>query len=458
MANQFQHAGNLDLTSDQATSAEVLSAWVRDARSRTLELVADLDDQQLIGPKLATVNPLLWEIGHAAWFQEFWVLRHAAGRKPIQANGESLFDSIGIAHDVRWDLPLPTRQSMFGYVQNVCDAVVELLDSVTLTAKLRYFVKLSVFHEDMHTEAFTYTRQTLAYSQPTFVDRFCESDTPGSTACDDLLGDVELPGGRIQIGAEPDAEFVFDNEKWAHPVSVKPFAISRTTVSQEQFAAFVEDDGYRRPELWSEEGWLWRQVKNAQHPVYWKRERNGWLRRHFDQFLPLESRLPVIHVNWFEAEAYCRWAKRRLPTEPEWVFAAASKPGQVTGADPNGAQVKKRHYPWGKTPPQPKHTNMDWLAMGPVDVAARAAGDSPSGCRQLIGNVWEWTATTFEPFPGFVTDPYEEYSRPAFGNCKVMRGGCWATRSRLIRNTWRNYYQPTRRDVLAGFRTCAPAV
>lgn len=446
MANQFQRVSDLVLTSDQATTAEVLSAWVREARNRTIQLVSDLDDQQLMVPKLATINPLLWEIGHAAWFQEHWVLQQAAGKQPIHANGEQLFDSIGIEHEVRWNLPMPPRDYIFHYNQQVCDAVLELLDTVELTDPLRYFIKLSVFHEDMHTEAYTYTRQTLAYPAPDFTSRNGLPFESGNWTGDDATGDVEHSGGQFLLGATPDTSFVFDNEKWAHPVSVQPFAISRTAVSQQQFAAFVEDQGYFRRELWSDKGWQWRHSKNARHPVYWRREGDGWLRRHFDQFHPLEPRLPVIHVNWFEAEAYCRWAKRRLPTEAEWEFAAAASDATAT---------KKRHYTWGELSPEPKHANMNWQAMGPVDVAAHPAGDSPDGCRQMIGNVWEWTATTFRPFPGFVPDPYEEYSRPSFDNCKVLRGGCWATRSRLIRNTWRNYYQPIRRDVLAGFRTCA---
>jgi iron(II)-dependent oxidoreductase len=452
MVYPAQHVSDLDLNSDQATSAAVLSAWVRDARRRTIQLVGDLNDQQLMVPKLATINPLLWEIGHAAWFQDHWVLQHAAGQEPIQADGEKLFDSIGIEHDVRWDLPLPPREFIFDYIQNVRDAVLDLLDTAELTDELRYFVKLSVFHEDMHTEAYTYTRQTLAYSEPKFDDEFSRSDESMQTnrrANAEAQGDVEFSGGEFLLGSDPDASFVFDNEKWVHPVSVQPFAMSRTTVSQHQFAEFVDDDGYRRPEFWSPEGWQWRQSKKAQHPVYWKRDNHGWLRRHFDQFLELEPHLPVIHVNWFEAEAYCCWANRRLPTEAEWEFAAAVP----TGAN----KLKKQHYPWGESPPEAKSANLDWRAMGPVNVVAHAAGDSPLGCRQMIGNVWEWTASTFHPFPGFAVDAYEEYSRPCFGNCKVLRGGCWATRSRLIRNTWRNYYQPIRRDVFAGFRTCAPA-
>jgi iron(II)-dependent oxidoreductase len=322
------------------------------------------------------------------------------------------------------------------------------LSKGNLSDELTYFIKLSVFHEDMHTEAFTYTRQTLSYSEP-MLEGLRESHEPAIE--NEAAGDIDVAGGVIQLGSERDSVFVFDNEKWAHPVVVDPFAISRTAVSQGQFAAFVDDGGYRRQELWSGEGWGWRVASAAEHPVYWNRNGDGWLRRHFDQWLPLEPEISMIHVNRFEAEAYCRWARRRLPTEAEWEYAAAA---DTTGRDSAGS-LGKRHYPWGETSPDSTHANMDWQAMGPVGVSAHAAGDSPSGCRQLIGNVWEWTSTSFEPYPGFVVDPYKDYSRPCFGNCNVLRGGCWATRSRMIRNTWRNFYPPHRRDVFAGFRTCA---
>ncbi len=427
------------LTCDRATSADVLAAWVRDARARTIDLVSDLDDQQLIGPKLPTVNPLLWEIGHAAWFQEHWVLQHAAGLPPIRRGDEHLFDSISIDHDVRWDLPLPTRASTLRYLGEVRDRVCDVLAAGKLDERLIYFVKLSVFHEDMHTEAFTYTRQTLAYSPP----QFCPAGKPPADASpvDMAAGDVEISGGEYLLGASPDAPFVFDNEKWVFPVQVASFEIARTAVMQGEFAVFVDDGGYERQELWGADGWQWREQTGAAHPVYWKKEGDQWMTRQFDRWLPLEANKAVIHVNWYEADAFCRWAGRRLPTEAEWELAAGG--------------MEKRHYPWGDEPPSDQHANLDWRASGTVDAAAFGAGESPFGCRQMLGNVWEWTATTFGPFPGFVVDPYKEYSTTCFDQCKVLRGGCWTTRSRLLRNTWRNFYMADRRDVLAGFRTCA---
>jgi iron(II)-dependent oxidoreductase len=262
-----------------------------------------------------------------------------------------------------------------------------------------------------------------------------------------------MPGGPFRLGTEPPGTpFVFDNEKWAHDVSIAPFRIARAPVTNAEFQAFVEDGGYRRRELWSEAGWRWRRGAGAEHPVYWMPQGLGpWKVRRFDRLEELRPHEPVIHVNWFEAEAYCRWAGRRLPTETEWEAAAAGEPM------PGGQTLapKKRRYPWGDEPPTPKHANLDGYRLGCIDVGALSTGDSAFGCRQMLGNVWEWTSSTFVPYPGFSPDAYKEYSEPWFGTHKVLRGGCWATRARLLTNTYRNFYTPDRRDVFAGFRTCA---
>ena len=432
---------------DRVFPASRLIEWVRDARERAWELLADLDDDQWLGPRLEIVNPLRWELGHVAWFQEKWVLR-AGGRLPsLRPDADALWDSMAIAHDIRWDLPLPSRTVTLDYTRAVRDAVIARLEAEPLTPERIYFVLLSVFHEDMHTEAFTYTRQTHGWPEPQLgVPRA----DPTSLEAGPLPGDVAIPGGEFMLGAFPSEPFVFDNEKWAHPVTVAPFRIARAPVTQVEMRAFVEDGGYRHREFWCEEGWRWREAEGAEHPLYWRRAGREWERRHFDRWVPLEPHRPVIHVNWYEADAFCRWAGRRLPTEAEWEVAAAGEPAE----DGRLARAKRR-FPWGDAPPDVTHANLDWYGRGCADVAAFPAGDSAFGCRQMIGNVWEWTADRFLPYPGFVADPYREYSEPWFGDHVVLRGGCWTTRSRLVRNTWRNFYRPHRRDVWAGFRTCA---
>jgi iron(II)-dependent oxidoreductase len=440
----------------KGSSAHELLDSLKEARSRTLDLVADLDDQQLMGPRLRIINPLRWEIGHVAYFQELWCLRRLLDEPPILKGSDELYDSAQVAHDTRWDLPLPSRTYTLAFMRQVLDRVMEtnqsLSDKQIEGYGQHYFLRLALFHEQMHAEALTYTRQTLGYPAPRFSveNSFTPPRHAGSKA--PLKGDASIPGGRFMLGSQPSSRFVFDNQQWAHEVEVRPFSISRTAVSQGDFTAFVEDDGYGRPELWSPPGWEWRQNATAEHPVYWRREPNGdWLRRHFDRWAPLKDRVAMIHVNWHEADAYCRWAGRRLPSEAEWEMAASCEPAV------NGSSVaaRKRVYPWGDEPPSPARANLDWQASGCIEVDDLPEGDSAFGCRQMIGNCWEWTSNDFGPYPGFKPGPYKEYSEPWFGDHKVLRGGCWTTRSSMINNEYRNFYTPDRRDVWAGFRTCA---
>jgi iron(II)-dependent oxidoreductase len=454
-----------------------LGTIMREFRARTLALIADLDDRQMIGPRLAIVNPPLWEIGHVAWFQEFWILRHLRKQKPLLENGDQLYNSTDVAHDTRWELLLPSRTDTLRYIDEVIDRCIERIDHATgLSSDEFYFYSLATFHEAMHAEALAYTRQTLCYPAPILNHQ--NTDTLGGGG--PWPGDVEIPGGSFMVGATPDFPFVFDNEKWAHEVEVKPFRIARATVTNGEFLAFVKAGGYRKLQFWSADGRSWLETGGApqleksfekffnrtmneapevrdfterlDHPVYWRRDGNGrWQQRVYDRYLPLNENLPVVHVSWYEAEAYCNWAGRRLPTEAEWEIAASAELNSAR----DGYTDHRRHFPWGNEQPAPKHANLDWCEGGLVEVGAHPAGDSAFGCRQMIGNVWEWIADDFLPYPGFTVDPYKEYSKPWFGTHKVLRGGCWATSSLLIRNTWRNFYTPDRRDVWAGFRTCA---
>lgn len=432
-------------------SAEQLAALVTDARRRTRELVDDLSAGQWIGPQLSVVNPPLWEVGHIANFYETFLLRELEDRPPLIENGNELYNSFVIDHDDRWDAPLPTRQGTLEYSDRIGEEVLRRLGDHEPDARETYLYLLAVYHEDMHDEAFTYTRHTLGHAPPRFAPG---NGPPGADAvpAGPLPGDAEIPGGQYMLGGTPQLPFVFDNEKWAYPVQVAPFRMAKAAVTNAEFAGFVDERGYTRRELWSYEGWRWRIRSEAEHPAYWRRRESHWQRRHYDAWVELEPHHPVVHVNWYEAEAYCNWAARRLPTEPEWELAASAAPG----VDGNGIQPGKRRYPWGDTPPTPHQANLDGARLGCLDVAALPQGDSAFGCRQMIGNVWEWTASPFYPFPGYIVDhPYKEYSAPWFGDQKVLRGGCWATRARLIRNTYRNFFTPERRDVFAGFRTCA---
>jgi iron(II)-dependent oxidoreductase len=444
--------------------AAELTRIVQDANARTRLLVDDLSDEQWLGPQLAIVNPPLWEVGHVANFYETFLLRELEPqRAPLIENGNERYNSFVIDHDDRWDAPLPDRAGTLDYAGRVQAEVLRRLQGQAPDARETYLHLLAAYHEDMHDEAFTYTRQTLEYAPPRFGGEGGGAGTSMHGARQDagpgmgqgagpLPGDVEIPGGEYRLGATEDEPFVFDNEKWAHAVQVAPFRIARAAVTQAEFARFVDAFGYTRREYWGYEGWRWRNRENAHHPVYWRWREGGWQRRHYDRWVALEPHVPVLHVNWFEAEAYCNWAGRRLPTEAEWELAAGAAPAP----DGRGLAPGKRRYPWGDAPPTPGRANLDGERLGCLDVAALPAGDSAWGCRQMLGNAWEWTASAFYPYPGYVVDhPYREYSAPWFGYWRVLRGGCWATRARLIRNTYRNFFLPDRRDVFAGFRTCA---
>ena len=439
---------SIDVAAQPPTATE-LAEWVQETRQRVIDLVADLSDEQLIPPRLEIVNPLHWEMGHLTWFQEIFVLRRQLGEPPIIDYADALWDSAAIPHDTRWFLALPSRAEIVAYMREVAVRTAERVLRPEATDVLSYITRYSVHHEDWHSEALTYTRQTLGYPAPVLPG--LSDQAPASIGGGPLPGDAEIPGGWFFLGALRSAPFVFDNEKWAHPVEIRPFRIARATVTQAEFAAFVEDGGYHRAELWSDDGWAWRRQADATRPVYWRQVGSRWERRSFDRWVALESHKPVSHVNYYEAEAYCRWAGRRLPTEAEWEVAATGEPAPDGGLAPH-----KRSFPWGEHPVQPHHANLDWRQLGTVEVGAYPEGDSAFGCRQMIGNVWEWTSSLFRPYPGFERDAYKENSEPFFGSTRrVLRGGSWSTRGRLVRGTLRNYFTPERRDVFAGFRTAA---
>jgi iron(II)-dependent oxidoreductase len=427
-------------------SAAELSHLVQDTRARTLALVADLEEAQFDVPYLTLVNPLRWELGHIAFFYEALLLQVLGHPEPLMAEAGDLYDSFKVDHADRWTLPLPSLQHTLEYIQRVRDAALERLEGHVPSAAETYLYLLSALHEDMHGEAFTYMRQTLAYPAPQL------GSAPAALGGGPFPGDVDIPGGTFQLGAVPEQPFVFDNEKWAHAVEVAPFRMARAPVTNAEFAAFVEAGGYQQHDWWGYQGWVWRTKAGAQQPLYWQRQGQDWWRRHFDTLVPLEPHAPVVHVTWYEAEAYCNWAGRRLPSEAEWELAASAEPTP----DGQGITARKRRYPWGDEPPTPERANLDTRFLGCVDVGAFPAGDSAFGCRQMAGNIWEWTADAFYPFPGYLVDyPYREYSAPWFGYRQVLKGGAWATRSRLAYTTYRNFFPPARHDVFAGFRTCA---
>ena len=437
-----------DTVRDRPTSGastDQLVAELCATRSRTDRLTEDLSTAQLMGPMLPIVNPILWEIGHVGWFHEYWTLRHVHGNAPLIERADLLWNSSTVPHATRWDLSLPGREAIFIFLADVLERQRERLGR-NIDSASRYFYELAIRHEDMHVEALTYTRQTHGYAQPSALG------APPARNGGAWSGDVEVPGGTWRLGSTAADGFVFDNEKWAHDVELASFRIAKAPVTNAEFAAFVDDGGYRHQEFWGNDGWAWREREGAEGPVYWRPKAEGtWAWRRYDRTEELPAHAPVTFVNWYEAEAWCCWAKRRLPTETEWEAAAVGVPA----GDGTRLAAVKRRWPWGDEAPGRSHASVDFAFDRPLEVAACPQGDSAFGCRQMVGNVWEWTASDFVPFPGFSPDPYEDYSQPWFHTRKVLRGGSWATSARLARPGYRNFFTPERNDVIAGFRTCA---
>jgi len=428
-------------------SANALASALRDSRNYTLGLYAHLTDAQQRFPQISGVNLPRWEIGHIGWFQEYWCRRYRGNNQipapSLLAGADALWDSSKVPYATRWTLSLPAWDAIHAYL----DATLAETQEILAASKDgdRYFFELALYHEDMHGEALLMTLQTLALPAPVLLR---DSQSPPARAHPDaeISHDVTLPGGEIELGTTrtlASRRFVFDNEKWAHRTFVAPFAIARHCVTNSEFLEFVEDDGYARPELWSEAGRAWLAQAGRTAPAYWRTDTphgSRWQTRYFDVLTPLALQAPVQHINWFEADAWCRWAGRRLPTEAEWE--CAGRHGLPSDADDR---------PWQAAA---GNANLDAAFGAPIEASAFNQS-APTCIAQMLGNVWEWTSSKFVPYPDFSADPYTDYSAPWFGTHYVMRGGSWATRSRLVHHRFRNFYQPERHDPFVGFRTCA---
>ncbi|NHZ87855.1 ergothioneine biosynthesis protein EgtB [Massilia sp. CCM 8733] len=352
-------------------------------------------------PHIATINPPLWELGHTAWFAEWFILREAASSHPADAQRHSLltrgddwFDSNTVPHRSRWTLDLPSPGALKTYCHEVLDRTLDKLSREAGVDQALYPYRLALAHEDMHGEAYLYTLQTLGVQVPDQLLRASLLAAPSS--------EIAYPGGTLLLGGVQEGGFAFDNERQAHPVYVAPFRIDAGLVTNAQFADFVADGGYQNRQYWSAAGSAWLMGQERSSPRYWQRDGDQWRSMRFGRMSTLAPAEPVRHVCLFEAQAYCAWAGRRLPGEAEWEYAAMS--GQAG-------------FRWGQ--------------------------------------LWEWTSSAFEPYPGFVADRYREYSAPWFMTHQVLRGASFATPSRFASARFRNFFKPERDDIFCGFRTCA---
>ena len=381
-----------------------LAAALQNSRDTTLALfdcfaAAGLDDPANV-PLLSVINPPLWELGHLSWFAEWYILREAESSDPTSAvrnsmltKGDDWFDSNTVPHNQRWHLGLPSTGALKTYCREVHDRVLDKLGRSEAGDAALYPYRLALAHEDMHGEAFSYSLQTLRTATTAALAEQASPVWPKT--------EVGFPGGTVQLGSK-EGGFVFDNERTAHPVHVPAFAIDSTQVTNGQFSEFIADGGYQNPAFWTAGGRTWLMQQECSAPRAWLRDGNRWLCERFDRLTSLPTNESVRHVSLYEAQAYCVWAGRRLPTEAEWEYAALAG-----------------HPAW------------HW------------------------GDLWEWTCSAFEPYPGFIPDAYREYSAPWFGTHQVVRGASFATQARMKSPKYRNFYEPHRNDMFIGFRTCA---
>lgn len=365
-------------------------------RSETLALIDGLLPEQWIVPYEDHLNPPLWELGHIGWFQEYWCCRYRHDREPrgsIYSPSDRLYDSARVAHSTRWSLDLPDLATTREYLSDVLEATLDKLSHAPDTDEGLYFYRLALFHEKMHIEAFVSTWNALGYAAAFHVD---------APEVFELTADLRFDGGVLELGSSPNNGFVFDNEKYSYLVDVPAFEISSSPLLNAEFLSFVNDGGYLRQEFWAPEYFARLRSEQRVMPINWHLFRGRVTESWFGAKVPINVRKPVVHVSAFEAQAYCRWAGRRLPSEAEWEYAAAHD----------------IRFVWGNS-------------------------------------VWEWTQSTFLPFPGFAPDPYKEYSAPWFGSHRVVKGGSFATPKGLNHLKFRNFYMPHRTDPFIGFRTCA---
>jgi iron(II)-dependent oxidoreductase len=408
----FRHAG-----------PDRLASMLRDARHYTLALFDAMEDAGYADaarvPRLPIVNPPLWELGHTAWFAEWFVLRNATSSRPGDADGHSLltrgndwFDSSLVAHRTRWALDLPGPGAIRTYCDEVLERILERLAGEADDDAALYPYRLALAHEDMHGEALLYTMQTLGLA--------LRSDMVGTLPAPKPAGEIGLKGGNFMRGGDQSRGFVFDNEKEAAGCRVAPFAIDASLVSNARYLAFVEDGGYQDARHWSEAGRAWLMQSAQLAPRYWRRDDKGgdggWRQLRFGRREMLVPDAPVRHLSLHEAQAWCRWAGRRLPLEAEWEFAA----------------------------------RLASIEAGRLHPGA-SAGD---GLTQMFGACWQWTSSSYAPYPGYApaAGAIGEYNGKFMVNQYVLRGSSCATPSGHARASYRNFFPAGARWQFTGIR------
>ena len=437
----------MDVYRGRSLTVSEISSLLTEARERTLLLTAALSDEDLRLQHDPLMSPIVWDLGHIGHFEDIWLRENLRSADTGSEGLRGIYNPFDNPRAARGSLALPSLTESRRYLGDVRRAVLEELDRVDLSGGTRlleggFVYRMVLQHEYQHNETILQTLQ-LKRGEKWPPPRQLTSPrvAPDAPPAGEM---VRFPGGPVILGTD-DRSAAYDNERPAHRVDMPPFWIDVHPVTNGEYAAFVRDGGYAHPEHWSNEGWAWREAAGLIGPKYWSESDGEVHERFMDQTLELDMDRPVSHVCYWEAQAYARWAGRRLPTEYEWETAASWDPDSDT----------PRVYPWGDDPPTPTRSNLDALLFETTAVGSYPSGQSALGCWDMLGNVWEWTSSDFRSWPGYETFPYPEYSEIFFGDeYKILRGGAWATRFGAIRNTYRNWDYPIRRQIFNGFR-CA---
>ncbi len=422
-----------------------LEQLLAEVRGRTELLLSTVTEHQATTQHSSLMSPLVWDIGHIAAFEMLWLQDQLDGEIAF-AEMPGTYNPFEHPRPARGRLQLPTLAAALDELRRIRERTLQRLrdarfDNDSLLLHDGYVYRMVAQHEGQHQETMLQALQLR--TEPEYLTPQRISPPPAVHTYVD--GDmVRFPGGDVLIGTD-DRSAAYDNERPAHVVRLAPFLIDITPVTNGAYLAFVESGGYADSRYWSDEGWRWSRDQDIQWPGGWSRRDGRWFERDMDRLLPLDERRPVCHVSFHEAEAYSRFAGKRLPTEAEWEAAATWDP----------AVERRRPQPWGDEAPSSALANVDQLTFAPATVGAYARNVSAIGCYGMVGDVWEWTASDFAPYPGFEAFPYREYSEAFFGtDYKVLRGGAWATPAHVARATFRNWDYPIRRQIFSGFR-CA---
>jgi gamma-glutamyl hercynylcysteine S-oxide synthase len=438
----------MTLAADTSTLRDEIAARLITARARTQGLTDCVDEADLIRQHSPLMSPLVWDLAHVANQEELWLLRGVGGRDPIHPQIDPLYDAFEHPRAKRPTLPLLPPAEARGYASDVRGRVLDLLERVSFSTgplvDQGFVFGMIAQHEQQHDETMLATHQ-LRRGSPVLT-----APPPGPAPADAarLPAEVLVPGGPFTMGTSTEP-WALDNERPAHDIDLLPFYLDTTPVTNAAYIEFIADGGYYEERLWNPAGWEHRHQADLSAPLFWEQNGAGqWLRRRFGVTEPVPPAEPVMHVSWYEADAYARWAGRRLPTEAEWEKAARFDP----------ESGRSRRYPWGDDDPAPARANLGQRHLQPAPAGSYPDGAAPCGARQLIGDVWEWTASDFLPYPGFSSYPYKEYSEVFFGpDYKVLRGGAFSADPVACRSTFRNWDYPVRRQIFAGFRTALDA-